>query len=282
MLSQLFNLIRVRQWQKNLLIFATPVGANQFFKVGNFPIGFFGFISMSFAASGIYVINDYIDRKHDRLHPKKRLRPLASGSVPISYALLSTATLIGLALLISFKLSTFACFVLFVYLIMNVFYALKLKNEPIIEIGIVATSYVLRIIFGGYIFNIKPSSWLLITTFTLAFGIVASKRKCELAETNIYTRKVLAHYSLENLQNLVIFSMATSFTSYSFWVFEKASDLLLLAFFCEVISILIFSKLISDSSSNLLQYPEKLFLNKSYSFLVIIFVICNILLIGFK
>ena len=123
-----FQLMRIKQWVKNLLIFAAPLGAGILPSLSTLKIGILGFISFSLMASSVYVINDFRDRKIDREHLHKKNRPIASGKIKESHAIPFFVALVALSLLMirEFEFDVFLTIIF--YLILNVFYTLKLKN----------------------------------------------------------------------------------------------------------------------------------------------------------
>lgn len=193
-----FKLLRVHQWVKNILIFAAPLGASIPLNSDNFFKGMTSFFAMSLVASSVYLVNDFRDRKIDLLHPTKKFRPIASGEFP---ALLSLPLCFVLAIssfVTTGLISSNSLLILVVYFVINIAYSLKLKQVAILELGIVASGYSLRILYGAEVFNLLVSRWLMVATFTAAFGIVVAKRKSEIVsskESHLRGRSVLSEYT---------------------------------------------------------------------------------------
>lgn len=276
-----FQLMRIKQWVKNLLIFAAPLGGGILPSLSTLKIGILGFISFSLMASSIYVINDFRDRKIDREHLHKKNRPIASGKIKESYAIPFFVALVALSLLMirEFEFDVFLTIIF--YSILNVFYTLKLKNIAILEIGVVASGYSLRIIFGAQIFSLSASSWLLVSTFAAAFGITAAKRKSELDGTTSQKRIVLTDYSSDGLQSLSTLAFGTAFTTYSLWLFEHDNGLQLLALTCTMLGLVLLSFLLVESERGKLESPEDLLNSSKFMAIFVIFAFLNMTLLYF-
>ena len=215
----LFKLLRIKDWVKNLFLFVPLFFSGQLFdftKVSSLILGFFAF---SFTASSIYIINDYRDIKDDRKHPEKSKRPLASGTVKKS-----TAVLICILFVIAgFVLSYFAnpklkfTFVLGIYFLLNLAYSFGLKSIPILDIFIVAIGFVLRIKAGSVIAYIEVSEWLNIMIFLLALFMATAKRRDDILlsmSSGIDMRKSVKGYNLEYLSNIMSLICAVIIVAY--------------------------------------------------------------------
>lgn len=275
-------LVRAKQWIKNLLIIAAPIGAAVEFTQHDFYILLKAFIAFSFVASVVYIFNDYCDRILDAKHPSKKNRPLASGKISKVQAGVIACLLFICGFSVSINVSYQASIYLFVYFLLNIAYSLGLKNIAILEIVIVASGYSFRIIFGSEVFNIPVSKWLMVFVFTFAFGIVTAKRKSEFDAIDREVsdrRKVLSEYSSYGLQSITTLSFSTSFTCYSFWIFEKDVDFQLIPLICEIVALLIFSKLVLDSDKGKLESPERLISVNPISLVLSVFALLNLLVI---
>ena len=215
----LFKLIRIKDWAKNLFLFIPLFFSGQFFdttKIVQLIIGFFAF---SFVASSIYIINDYRDIEDDRKHAEKSKRPLASGAVKKS-----TAVIICIILLVAgFALSVYVnpilkfTFVLGIYFLMNIAYSLGLKTIPILDIFIVATGFVLRIKAGSVVAHIETSEWLNIMVFLLALFMATAKRRDDILlkmSTGVDMRKSVKGYNLEFLSTIMSLICAVIIVAY--------------------------------------------------------------------
>ena len=281
----LAKLLRMKQWIKNILIFAAPIGAGASVSVGVLIDAVLAFVAISSVSSAIYVINDYVDRKIDAFHPVKKDRPIAAQKFPTYLVAPLVLLLIGSGLSISFKLSKDSMLTAMIYFVISSAYSVGLKRIPVIEIGIVASGYVFRILYGAQIFNLEASRWLLISTFAAAFGIVSAKRKAELdrrSGTLDSKRVVLGHYSSIGLQSLVTMSFGTAFTTYSLWLFEIQFTQQLLPIFCEILALTLFSILMMDSEKGELESPENMVGNRPVTWVFLMFATLNVVLLSLK
>jgi 4-hydroxybenzoate polyprenyltransferase len=177
------------------------------------------FISFSFACSFIYILNDVFDAEKDKLHPRKKDRPIPSGAISKSMALGIAIFLLLLSVGISlfFKLNLQFLFITLLYVVLNVAYTLLLKRINLIELFVVAVNFVLRVLAGCFVIDVMPSHWILVVTFFLSLMLILVKRKSELLilkENAQGHRAVLKNYSLEFLDKLIYISATITVTSY--------------------------------------------------------------------
>jgi 4-hydroxybenzoate polyprenyltransferase len=205
-MKKYLKLLRVEQWVKNLFVFVPLFFSGNIKNIDLLSKSIFAFIIFSLASSMVYILNDYNDIEADKQHPEKRKRPLASGAISKSKAI---GVLVGLViadiLLVLFAqfyfeeiLWKFAAIIGF-YFVMNLAYTFKLKHVPIIDIFIIATGFVLRVLAGGYITGIKISQWAVLLTFVLALVLAIGKRRGELinAQVSGKTRRALDGYNVQ-------------------------------------------------------------------------------------
>lgn len=192
------------------------------FSIDNIAITVFGFVLFSIAASIVYVINDIHDIDDDRRHPTKKMRPLASGQVSIIQAWGAVAALTTIVFLLSAIIlfqhtsGAMSLFILVIYATINLAYSTRLKHVPIIDIFILATGFILRIMFGAAIINVTPSDWLILTVLCASLFMGIGKRRNELNQSK-KTRKVNQFYSLNFLNNSLYVFMALTICFYSLW-----------------------------------------------------------------
>ena len=172
--------IRVHQWLKNLLVFLPilPVlghlGLDQLFRT---LLAFFAF---SFAGSSVYVMNDFIDLESDRTHPRKRMRPFASGAVSIRTGLILSLLLLTAGLSLAFAAHAAFAGVLIVYLVVTTAYSLRLKRAPIVDVIVLAALYTLRVLGGAVAAVLPVTFWILAFSMFLFFSLALVKRCAEL------------------------------------------------------------------------------------------------------
>lgn len=199
----IIRLIRVHQWVKNLWLFLPIFFAGQLFS--NLP-GllniFLGFLSFSFVASAIYIINDYQDIEDDRNHPVKKNRPLASGEVTLQLAFITLTILFVAGFGIAWFLNGWFLVILGLYFAFNLSYSLGLKNLPLVDLFIIALGFLFRTIAGGVVAEIPVSQWLMVMVFLLALFLALAKRRDDIVlsvASGKQMRKSVKNYNLEFL-----------------------------------------------------------------------------------
>lgn len=213
------KLLRVHHYIKNLLIFAALIFSGQFFNLELLKTAGFGFLAFSFMASVIYIINDIKDADKDKKHPKKCKRPIASGAVSKTQAGVIAVILFGLSMLFNYLcFSLEATAVLLGYLLLNIAYSAKLKHIPIIDVVVLATGFVLRVVYGSLITNIPLSQWMFLTIFAGSLFLGFGKR---LGEKSKGTRSVLEKYPVKFLEDSLNMSLVLALVFYSLWTLEK-------------------------------------------------------------
>jgi decaprenyl-phosphate phosphoribosyltransferase len=201
------ELLRPRDWAKNLFLLIPLFFSGAFFNAPLYPYLLAGIVCFSLVASSIYIINDYRDREDDRKHPEKKTRPIASGAISPKTALIICALLVitgfGLAwLLLPHKFT----FVLGIYFVLNLAYSFGLKTIPILDIIIVAAGFVLRVKAGAVIAQIGITEWLNVMVFLLALFMAIGKRRDDVLlklSSGTDMRKSIKGYNLDFL-NVVL------------------------------------------------------------------------------
>ncbi|MFB9386302.1 decaprenyl-phosphate phosphoribosyltransferase [Pseudonocardia petroleophila] len=215
--------MRPRQWVKNVLVLAAPFAAGDLLQPGIGLQLVVAFVAFSLAASGIYLVNDAKDVEADRVHPTKRNRPIAAGIVPPRLAVAVAVLLLAAAVAISLVASYQLVIVLAVYVVVQLAYCFWLKHQPVLDICIVASGFLLRAIAGGAATGIALSQWFLLVAGFGSLFMVAGKRYAEmmLAErTGAKIRKSLESYSASYLRFVWGLSATVLITTYSLWAFE--------------------------------------------------------------
>ncbi|MBD2608726.1 decaprenyl-phosphate phosphoribosyltransferase [Scytonema hofmannii FACHB-248] len=211
--------MRPRQWTKNLVVFAAPLFAFSI-NLQSLLGSLLAFIMFCCASSSFYLINDIADVESDRQHPVKCNRPIASGLVKIKVALGMAVILLGSALAISWWRSPQLGATITAYAILQIAYNLRLKRMVILDIGAIATGFVLRAYAGAAATGIVLSSWFLICTAMLALFLGIEKRKAELRLTQLKgtkPRAVLRRYSLELLARMESVVTTSTLVTYTLW-----------------------------------------------------------------
>ena len=213
------KLLRPKQWAKNLFLFVPLFFAGRFFELDEIVLLTAGFFSFSFLASSIYIINDYRDIEDDKKHPEKHRRPLASGAVNKTYALVLSVslTIIGFTIAYIVDKSGKFLFISGIYYIMNLLYSFGLKNIAIVDILILAAGFVLRVKGGAELAHLNTTEWFIIMTFLLALFMAIAKRRDDVMlkiSTGTEMRKSMKGYSLEFLNMMLGLFCAILIVSY--------------------------------------------------------------------
>jgi len=222
-LAGLVRTMRPRQWVKNVLVLAAPFAGGTIFQLPVLATVGIAFVAFSLAASGVYLVNDVQDVEADRAHPTKRHRPVAAGLVPPRLALAVAVVLFTTAIGVSFLASTDLVLVTVVYIAIQLAYCWWLKHQPVVDISIVASGFLLRAIAGGAAAQIALSQWFLLTTAFGSLFMVAGKRYAEirLAErTGAKIRKSLDRYTASYLRFVWTLSATGVIMTYGSWAFQ--------------------------------------------------------------
>ena len=214
----LIRLLRPKHWIKNLFVLAPLIFSGLFTRPQMALLAAFAMVLFCVAASIVYIINDLSDVERDALHPVKRLtRPLASGAVSVTEARVVLVVLAALLLIGSF-VSISLVAVLIGYIVLNVLYSVWLKSIPVVDIFCVAAGFVLRVYAGAVAIDVPLSSWMLVTTLSIALYLAAIKRRDELEAQGDGARAVLGQYSIALLDRFALMASVCSMVFYSLFV----------------------------------------------------------------
>lgn len=223
-LQPLLVSMRPKQWMKNVLIFTALIFDEKLLDLQAFLVTCAGFILFSLVSSSVYLLNDITDVEADRQHPKKKNRPIASGDLKISTARWAVVVLLFLAIPLAYILSPGFCLLLLIYLVLNLTYSRWLKHIVIIDVFVLASFYVIRVVAGLTLIEVtRFSPWLYVVTTLLALYIGLGKRRAELtllSDGAQSHRKVLDGYSLPLLDQYITIVSATTVVAYSLYTFS--------------------------------------------------------------
>ena len=211
--------LRPRQWVKNLFVFAGLVFAQRLFTASLWPaLG--AFVIFCALSGAIYLLNDVADRDKDRLHPRKRERPIASGLLPVPVALGSAIVLIVAGLAAALPLSSRFALVALAYVVLLSVYSVVLKHVVIVDVLTVAIGFVLRAVGGALAIGVDISGWLLICTILIALFLALGKRRHEYLTLDgeaARHRPILAEYSAGLLDQMIAVVTASTVTAYALY-----------------------------------------------------------------
>jgi decaprenyl-phosphate phosphoribosyltransferase len=221
--SGLVKAMRPRQWLKNVLVLAAPLASADLVQVAVLEKVGLAFVAFCMAASAVYLINDSVDVAEDRAHPVKRHRPIAAGLVPLKLAVATSAVLFVGSLAVAWLASMQLLIVIAVYIAVQLGYCFGLKHQPVIDICIVASGFLIRAIAGGAASNIPLSQWFLLAAGFGSLFMVAGKRYAEFelaSRTGAKIRKSLERYSASYLRFVWTLSASVLIMTYVLWAFE--------------------------------------------------------------
>lgn len=214
------RLLRLHQWVKSGFVFVGLLFGHAWGDTATVINVLLVALAFSLAASSIYVVNDLADRERDRQHPKKCLRPLASGAAAAGPALLLAGACSLSALMLAAQVSLPALAIIVAYLLLNVGYSLGLKHVAILDVFIIAAGFMLRLLIGTWGVDIEPSEWLFLCGLMLTLFLGFAKRRAELAaldEDAASHRQVLDDYDTTLLDQLITVCAAAAIVSYSLY-----------------------------------------------------------------
>jgi 4-hydroxybenzoate polyprenyltransferase len=214
------RLMRPYQWVKNAFVFTGLLFGHAWRDPQLVALVMVVFIAFCLVSSAVYTFNDIVDLEQDKQHPKKSRRPLASGqvSVPAATALAVVLGVLGLSL--AYIASPAVLAILALYVLMNNAYSLWLKHVVILDVFIIATGFMLRILAGTLGVGIPPSQWLLLCGLMVTLFLGFTKRRAEIFALNddkANHRKVLEHYSPVLLDKMIGITASGLIMSYSLY-----------------------------------------------------------------
>lgn len=219
-LKDYIKLLRVKHYIKNFLVFLPMFFGGVIFDSNKILRAGLGFICFCLVSSAVYIFNDYRDIDKDRNHPTKKNRPLASGRIEPKKAIIVMVICLIIVAGVSVILADIgAAFCLLLYFAVNIAYSVGLKNKPIIDVVILASGFVIRIFYGGFVTSIAISKWmyLVVTTGSLYMGL--GKRRNELKKQTD-TRDVLKYYNVPFLDKNMYVCVALANVFYALWTLE--------------------------------------------------------------
>ncbi len=212
--------MRPKQWLKNVFVFVPAFFAGSITDVHDILASVITFFAFSFAASSVYCLNDIIDVDADRRHPVKCSRPIASGAVTVSAA----ARLMGMLLVVSAILVMLLGSerwavggVILFYVLLNIAYCIRLKQFAIVDVCIIATGFVLRLLAGGFATDVVLSKWIVLMTFLLTLFLSFAKRRDDVIrmnETGEPPRKNTVRYNLTFINQTVTITATVTLVCY--------------------------------------------------------------------
>ena len=221
--SALIKLMRPHQWLKNGFVLAGLLFSQLWSDTVFVERVLLAFAAFCCASSLVYLFNDWHDRKLDALHPTKRHRPFASGAVTAPAGLALAAVLLAGAVWLAWGNPVLLA-LLAIYGLLNLAYSLRLKEVPVVDVFIIASGFMLRLLAGTVAVGIAPSHWLLLTGMFVALFLGFAKRKAESFHAPGSQRAVLAHYPPALLDTFIAMTMTAMLITYCLFAISAESQ----------------------------------------------------------
>jgi len=221
-LKNIFISMRLEQWTKNIIIFAGLFFGKKLIDVQTIGVTTQVFAIFCIISSASYILNDVVDRKEDSHHPDKRNRPVARGDLGVGVAMAASCVLAAAGLIWAFALSPLLFWVVAVFLALHIAYDFFLKHAHIIDVFVIALSFIIRLYAGVILSPIRNemSSWILLCTLLLSLFLALCKRRAEIAllmERSTDHRRSLGGYSIEFLNQLITIVGGCAIISYALY-----------------------------------------------------------------
>lgn len=209
-----FQLLRPHQWLKNILVFL-PLTMAHVWTTPKIMAALIAFTSFCMCASAGYILNDILDREHDRAHPKKQMRPLASGAIPLPHAIGMLAALLCAAFLLALLLPIYFLVVLGAYFLATAAYSTFLKRKLLLDVIILAGLYGLRVVAGAVACDVPLSQWLIAFCFFIFLSLALIKRTTELVSMPPSEDDIVVGrgYQRSDLTPILVLSGVSAFVS---------------------------------------------------------------------
>lgn len=283
MLKEILISMRPKQWYKNMVIFIGIVFSLNLVNLDLWVTAISAFIIFCLISGSIYLINDVLDIKKDREHPKKCKRPLPSGALKPFQAIFAAAFFILTGLVWSYFINLSFLTITAAFFILMMVYSLILKHYVIVDILVISTGFVMRAIAGALAISVMVSPWLIICTFLLALFLALGKRRHEitlLGNEAKNHRNNLDSYSTNMLDQMIMVTISTLIMSYSLYTFFSGKVVMMVtipfAFYG------IFRYLFLIHSKNIGGEPEMLFKDRGMLISIVLWILIVVGVLYFK
>lgn len=223
-LLALLKTMRPKQWTKNAFVFAALVFDGKLVQVRYLRQSIIGFLLFCVISGVVYTINDLVDLEKDREHPRKRQRPLPSGALSPTFAIIAAVVIMAVGLLLAYALSARFAAILAGYLVLQLAYSFYFKHQVLLDVMAIAAGFVLRVGAGVVLVDaVRFSPWLYICTTLIALFLGLGKRRGELVllgENATDHRASLDHYTLYFLDQLIVIITGSTIVAYALYTFS--------------------------------------------------------------
>jgi 4-hydroxybenzoate polyprenyltransferase len=220
----IFKALRPHNWIKNLIVFAPLTFSGRFTQISESLKAILVFVCFCMVSSAIYIINDLCDKNEDQHHPKKKKRPIASGAIASSHAIMISIILILGGLFMAFLLRKYVFICLVLYIFISIAYSLVIKHIAILDVLTISFGFVLRILVGGLAISVEPSYWLILCTVMISIFLGFTKRRVELVANgndSNNSRPVLRDYSISFLDQVIPMVTGATILAYALYTVDE-------------------------------------------------------------
>lgn len=227
MIKNIIKLLKIKHYIKNTIVFIPLIFSLSFFNLKQTILAFNVFIAFCLIASAVYILNDIIDIKNDKLHPIKRHRPIASGTINLKLAYVLFVLLVSLSCITAYTINPASMVMIITYLILNILYSYYLKKIPIIDVVCIALGFIIRILAGCFAISVIPSPLVILLTFFTSMFFTFAKRKLEfsLVKDNDNLRKSVKLYNEQLLNQYVSINAILSIAFYFTYMLDPSTIL---------------------------------------------------------
>ncbi len=223
MIRALLVSMRPVQWAKNVFVLAAPLFGKRLFDGADLLLVALAFAAFSVVSSGVYLLNDILDRQRDREHPEKKKRPIAAGELSVGVAAVAAVLLGSVGIAGGFVINTGLGWILLLYVAIQVAYSFRLKQVVLVDVFCIASGFVLRVLAGAVVLDLYVSSWLILTTIFLSLFLALCKRRAEivlLEDRGADHRETLREYLPAFLDQIIAVSTASVILCYSLYTLD--------------------------------------------------------------
>ena len=227
-MKEYLKLIRVKHWLKNGLVFLPLFFSINLFNTKYCLGAILAFFVFSFSASIVYALNDISDVEKDKLHPIKKKRPIAAKTISIKQAKVVIAVLMLLSAILIYYVyiktnNLLTVLIPIIYIVLNILYSKWLKHIPIIDVVILVSGFVLRVMYGGISINVEVSKYLYLMIIFGSFYLGFGKRRNEIIKNGNKSRIVLQLYNQNFLDKNMYVALALAIVSYTLWCVDTTT-----------------------------------------------------------
>jgi len=215
---------RPRQWIKNGLVFVPLISSASFNSREAVRRTVLAAVAFTLISSAAYLVNDVTDRKFDIAHPLKKHRPVASGVLSSRLAMIAAVVLTVASLMVAAGLPRAVWAVLGFYAVCNIGYSAGLRTQPVLDVLLVSSGFVLRPVAGAWAIPVRVSAWLLVVSMLMSLSLALLKRRAELTGLELHAvdhRPALAGYSIGFVDQLVAIVTGAGVISYALYTFQS-------------------------------------------------------------